>query len=90
MIIENSKIRNRTYREDIEFRHALLDKHSQLMRMYRRNNNIKLAKEQFEIVKSLFTFLNNVGETMSYYTLEDFNSDSKQFEKISRSQGVIL
>lgn len=60
------------------------------MRMYRRNNNIKLAKEQFEIVKSLFTFLNNVGETMSYYTLEDFNSDSKQFEKISRSQGVIL
>lgn len=81
VIIENSKLENRTHKEDIEFRRALLSKHSQLMRMYSRHNNIKLAKEQFESVKSLFTFLNNEGETMSFYTLDDFERDSKQLEK---------
>lgn len=81
VIIENSKLENRTYKEDIEFRRALLSKHSQLMRMYSRNNNIKLAKEQFESVKSLFTYLNNEREKMSYYTLDDFERDSKQLEK---------
>lgn len=81
MIIENGKLENRNHKEDIDFRRALLDKHSQLMRMYIRHNNIKLAKEQFESVKSLFTFLNNTGETMDYYTVEDFNQDSERFKK---------
>lgn len=81
MLIENSKLANRTHQEDIEFRRALLSRHSQFMYMYMRNNNMKLAKEQFESVKSLFTYLNNAGETMSYYTLEDFERDSKQFDK---------
>lgn len=81
MIIESCKLKNRTQEEDIEFRRALLDKHSQLMRMYRRNNNIKAAKEQFESVKSLFIYLDKAGETMSYYTVEDFESDTRQFEK---------
>lgn len=81
MQIENSKLNNRNHKEDIDFRRALLDKHSQLMRMYIRNNNIKLAKEQFESVKSLFTSLSNKGETMDYYTLEDFKQDSERFKK---------
>lgn len=81
MILENSKLINRNHKEDIEFRRALLSKHSQLMRMYLRHNNMKMAKEQFESVKSLFTFLHDKGETMDYYTLEDFESDSKRFEK---------
>jgi hypothetical protein len=74
-------MKNRKYEEDIELKRALLSKHSQLMRMYHRNNNIKLAKEHFKSVKTLFTYLNNEGETMYYYTLKDFESDSKQFEK---------
>lgn len=81
MIIENSKMKNRNHKEDIEFRRALLDKHSQLMRMHLRYNCINRAKEEFESVKSLFTFLNNEGETMSYYTLEDFKRDSERFKK---------
>ncbi|CAI6330449.1 hypothetical protein [Bacillus subtilis] len=81
MIIENSKMKNRKHKEDIDFRRALLDKHSQLMRMYLRHNNVELAKTQFEIIKPIFTFLNNEGETMEYYTLENFERDSKQFEK---------
>lgn len=80
MEIENSKLKNRTDKEDIEFRRALLDKHSQLMRMYLSNNNIKSAKVEFESVKPLFVFLNNKGETMDYYTEEDFKQDSLQFE----------
>lgn len=51
------------------------------MRMYLRHNNVELAKTQFEIIKPIFTFLNNEGETMEYYTLENFERDSKQFEK---------
>lgn len=81
MILENSKLKNRSHEEDIDFRRALLSKHSQLMRMYLRHNSMKMAKEQFESVKSLFTFLNDKGETMDYYTLEDFKRDSMRFEK---------
>ena len=67
-------------KEDIQFKRELLDKHTQLMRMYRRNNNMVLAKEQFEIVKSLFIPLNNKGEIMDFYTSKDFEEDSKQFK----------
>lgn len=81
MINQNSNIKNQKIKEGIAFRRELLDKHSQFMRMYLRNNNIKLAKEQFEIIKPIFNFLNNEGETMNYYTLEDFKRDSKRFEK---------
>jgi predicted house-cleaning noncanonical NTP pyrophosphatase (MazG superfamily) len=81
VIIENSKMKNRKHKEDIDFRRALLDKHSQLMRMYLRHNNVEQAKTQFEIIKPIFSFLNNEGETMEYYTLENFERDSKQFEK---------
>ncbi|MED2737647.1 hypothetical protein [Bacillus toyonensis] len=89
MMIENYKSKNRTHKEDIEFRRALLSKHSQLMQMYRRNGNIEKANEQFESVKSLFTRLNNVGETMYFYTLEEFESDSKQFEKYNSDKKVL-
>lgn len=65
--------------EDISFRRMLLDKHSQLMRMYLRHDNIKLAKAQFDIIKPIFISLNNAGETMSYYTLQDFEIDSERF-----------
>lgn len=81
MVFEDNSIKNRQQKEDIIFRRQLLDKHSQLMRMYLRHNNIKLAKSQFEILKPIFIFLNNEGEEMNYYTLEDFKRDSKQFEK---------
>jgi len=81
MILENSKLKNRSYKEDIDFRRSLLSKHSQFMRMYLRYNNIKKAKEEFESVKSLFIFLNDKGETMDYYTLEDFKRDSLRFEQ---------
>ncbi|HHW36796.1 MAG TPA: hypothetical protein GXX18_06085 [Bacillales bacterium] len=83
MTIENDNIKNQQHKEDIAFRRGLLDKHSQLMRMYLRDNNIKLAKAQFEIIKPVFNFLNNEGEIMRYYTLEDFERDSKRFEKMS-------
>jgi hypothetical protein len=76
MIIENKQ-----HKESITFKRMLLDKHSQLMRMYLRNNNIKLAKVQFEIIKPIFDYLNNEGETMNYYTLEDFKHDSERFKK---------
>ncbi|PTY93042.1 hypothetical protein [Heyndrickxia sporothermodurans] len=69
-------------KKDIAFRRELLSKHSQLMHMYLRHNSIKPAKEQFEIVKSLFNFLHNLGETMYFYTLEDFETDSKRFERM--------
>lgn len=81
MVFEDNSTKNRQQKEDITFRRQLLDKHSQLMRMYLRHNNIKLAKAQFEILKPIFIFLNNEGEEMNYYTLEDFKRDSKQFEK---------
>jgi len=68
-------------KKDIALRRELLSKHSQLMRMYLSHGNFKLAKEQFEVVKSLFNFLNNEGEVMYYYTLEDFEADSKRFER---------
>ena len=80
MEIENCKMKNRNHKEDIEFRRALLDKHSQLMRMYLRHNNIALAKEQFEIIKPIFAFLNDAGETMDYYSLKDFKQDSIRFK----------
>jgi hypothetical protein len=83
MTIKNSNLKNKQYKEDVTFRRELLDKHSQLMRMYLRHNNIKHAKAQFEIIKPIFNFLNNEGEVMSYYTLEDFERDSKRFEKMS-------
>lgn len=89
MMIENYKSKNRTQKEDIEFRRALLSKHSQLMQMYRRNGSMEKANEQFESVKSLFTYLNNKGETMYYYTLEEFESDSKQFEKYNSDKKVL-
>ncbi|MGN5650402.1 hypothetical protein [Bacillus sp. Brlt_9] len=89
MMIENYKSKNRTQKEDIEFRRALLSKHSQLMQMYRRNGSMEKANEQFESVKSLFTYLNNIGETMYYYTLEEFESDSKQFEKYNSDKKVL-
>ena len=81
MIIENGKMNNRNPMEDIEFRRALLDKHSQLMRMYIRHNNVELAKEQFEIIKPNFIFLKNKGETMNFYTSEDFKEDSERFKR---------
>lgn len=81
MIIENGKMKNRNHKEDIDFRRTLLDKHSQLMRMYIRHNNVEQAKTQFEIIKPNFTFLNNEGETMDYYTSEDFKQDSERFKK---------
>ncbi|MCY9308784.1 hypothetical protein MOF23_07305 [Bacillus inaquosorum] len=81
MIIENSMIKNQKHKEDIDFRRALLDKHSQLMRMYLSHNNVEQAKIQFEIIKPIFTFLNNEGETMNYYTLEDFKQDTERFKK---------
>lgn len=81
MQIENTKLTNRNHKEDIDFRRALLDKHSQLMRMHLRYNCINRAKEEFASVKSLFTFLNDKGETMDYYTLEDFKRDSERFKK---------
>jgi hypothetical protein len=80
MMNKNGNIKNQQ-REDIAFRRELLDKHSQLMRMYLRHNNMKLAKEQFEILKPNFNFLNNKGEIMDYYTVEDFERDLKRFEK---------
>ncbi|MBG9693149.1 hypothetical protein ABD91_20630 [Lysinibacillus sphaericus] len=86
MEIENSKMKNRTDKEDIEFRRALLDKHSQLMRMYINHNNIEMAKAEFESVKSLFVFLNNKGETMDYYTVEDFKQDSIRFKSNEQSE----
>ena len=81
MMLENSKLNNRSLIEDIDFRRSLLSKHSQFMRMYLRHNNIQKAKEEFESVKSLFTFLNDKGETMDFYTVEDFKRDSMRFEK---------
>jgi hypothetical protein len=80
MQIENTKM-NRNYQEDIDFRKSLLSKHSQLMHMYLRHNNVKLAEIQFEIIKPIFIFLNDKGVTVEYYTLEDFKRDSKRFEK---------
>ncbi|WP_176397847.1 hypothetical protein [Bacillus cereus] len=59
------------------------------MQMYRRNGSMEKANEQFESVKSLFTYLNNIGETMYYYTLEEFESDSKQFEKYNSDKKVL-
>ncbi|MFY0516523.1 hypothetical protein ACOMCU_01645 [Lysinibacillus sp. UGB7] len=81
MQIESVKMENRTEKEDIEFRRALLSKHSQFMRMYLNYNNFELAKAEFESVRSLFVFLNNKGETMDYYTVEDFKQDSIRFKK---------
>ncbi|MFE8701142.1 hypothetical protein ACFYKX_11105 [Cytobacillus sp. FJAT-54145] len=81
MILENGKLKNRSHKDDIDFRRALLDKHSQLMRMHLRYHCFKRAKEEFESVKSLFTFLHDKGETMDYYTLDDFKQDSMRFEK---------
>ncbi len=70
------------FEQDIPFKREALSKHSQLMQMYLRNNNIEFAKTQFDIVKRLFNSLNHEGEIMSYYTPQDFERDSKQFEKI--------
>lgn len=80
MMIENMNIQNRSLEDDIAFKRALLDKHSQLMRMYIRHNNMKLAKEQFDTLKPIFNSLNDKGETMNYYTLEDFEGDLKRFK----------
>ncbi|MES9681674.1 hypothetical protein ABWK22_01915 [Gottfriedia acidiceleris] len=72
---------NPQYKKDIPFLRECLDKHSQLMRMHLRYNCIKQAKEQFKIIKPIFESLHNEGETMNYYTLEDFNNDSERFKK---------
>lgn len=41
-----------------------------------------MAQEQFEILKPNFQFLHEQGETMSWYTPEEFEEDSKRFEKM--------
>lgn len=72
---------NTQHKKDIPFLRQLLDKHSQLMRMYRRNGNIELSKEQFDSVKRLFKSLNDEGSIMSFYTVDDFEQDCKYFKE---------
>lgn len=71
---------NKNPKEDMEFQKSLLSKHTQLFRMYMQHGNIEMAKEQFEIVERIFNHLNSKGESVYFYTKEDFKQDKESLK----------